>query len=338
MGKRSAVESNSSEENQTAKVDEKKQTGKAPAKGKATTPAKAVPAKESAKTPVKETVKESAKESTKTPVKENVKESAQEESKTPTKGKTPAKKKAKTEEGAVTTDDSVDVFIGNLSFEATEKDVKEGFKKSGVEVSSVRFATEASGKSKGYGWAAIPQKQVSKALTLQGTVLLGRPLKVEEPKGRKTSPGNEPTGIVFVGNCSTEITEAVLRKHLKDCGEITAVRFIEKRGKLTGVAFVQFATVKGAVAAVAKNGKEVLGKALILDHASKDSQEKAADNTGKAGKDSQEKVADKTGKAGKDSQEKAADKTGKAGKDSKEKAPVKTAKPRTRKSAAAMEE
>jgi len=107
---------------------------------------------------------------------------------------------------------------------------------------------------------------------------------------------------------------------------------------LTGVAFVQFATVKGAVAAVAKNGKEVLGKALILDHASKDSQEKAADNTGKAGKDSQEKVADKTGKAGKDSQEKAADKTGKAGKDSKEKAPVKTAKPRTRKSAAAMEE
>jgi RNA recognition motif-containing protein len=86
----------------------------------------------------------------------------------------------------------VNIFVGNLSFTATEHDLHQLFESYGA-VDKVNIITDRdTGRSKGFGFVEMPESQAAKAAIegLNGTELAGRALTVNEAKPRE--PRREP--------------------------------------------------------------------------------------------------------------------------------------------------
>jgi len=86
----------------------------------------------------------------------------------------------------------VNIFVGNLSFTATDQDIRQLFEQYGV-VDEIRVITDRdTGRSKGFGFVEMPDSQAAKAAMagLQGKELDGRALTVNEAKPRE--PRREP--------------------------------------------------------------------------------------------------------------------------------------------------
>jgi len=86
----------------------------------------------------------------------------------------------------------VNIFVGNLSFTATDQDIRQLFEQYGV-VDEIRVITDRdTGRSKGFGFVEMPDGQAAKAAMagLQGKELDGRALTVNEAKPRE--PRREP--------------------------------------------------------------------------------------------------------------------------------------------------
>jgi RNA recognition motif-containing protein len=94
------------------------------------------------------------------------------------------------------------LYIGNISFKATEENVRGLFAEIG-EVVSINFGTDArTGKPKGFAFVVMASAgEAQKAIeALNGTLLLGRPLSVseantQEPRERRdldTDSGRKP--------------------------------------------------------------------------------------------------------------------------------------------------
>ena len=86
----------------------------------------------------------------------------------------------------------MNIFVGNLSFEAKEIDVQRLFMAFGV-VTSVAIVMEKKGKkSRGFGFVEMPDEQEALAAIaqLQGKEILGRPINVTPAvsKGPKSEP------------------------------------------------------------------------------------------------------------------------------------------------------
>lgn len=85
------------------------------------------------------------------------------------------------------------IFVGNLSFGATEESVRSLFETHGT-VDRVSIVTDRdTGQSRGFGFVEMPDaRQADEAIdALNGTQLGGRALNVNEarPKGERTSGG-----------------------------------------------------------------------------------------------------------------------------------------------------
>lgn len=92
----------------------------------------------------------------------------------------------------------MNIFVGNLSFEAKEIDVQRAFMAFGV-VTSVAIVMEKKGKkSRGFGFVEMPDEQEALAAIaqLQDKELLGRPLNVTAAvsKGPKDAPADKISG------------------------------------------------------------------------------------------------------------------------------------------------
>ncbi|MDP3042362.1 MAG: hypothetical protein Q8N62_06555 [Candidatus Omnitrophota bacterium] len=88
----------------------------------------------------------------------------------------------------------MNIFVGNLSFEAKEIDVQRAFMAFGV-VTSVAIVMEKKGKkSRGFGFVEMPDEQEALAAIaqLQGKEILGRPLNVTSAVSK--GPKSEPSG------------------------------------------------------------------------------------------------------------------------------------------------
>lgn len=91
----------------------------------------------------------------------------------------------------------MNIFVGNLSFEAKEIDVQRAFAAFGV-VTSVAIVMEKKGKkSRGFGFVEMPDEQEAQAAIaqLQGTEILGRPVNVmaalpKEPRSKPADKNN----------------------------------------------------------------------------------------------------------------------------------------------------
>jgi len=85
----------------------------------------------------------------------------------------------------------VNIYIGNLSFDTTEDELRQAFEGFG-EVSTVNIITDKySGKPRGFAFVEMPDKdQATAAISgLNGQELSGRELNVNEAKPRTDSRG-----------------------------------------------------------------------------------------------------------------------------------------------------
>ena len=85
----------------------------------------------------------------------------------------------------------MNIYIGNLSYEVTEEDLKQAFETFG-EVESVKIIKDKyTNRSKGFGFVEIPDKASAQSAIneLNGKELKGRTLKVNEARPRSESRG-----------------------------------------------------------------------------------------------------------------------------------------------------
>ncbi|HJX34226.1 MAG TPA: RNA-binding protein [Desulfatiglandales bacterium] len=80
----------------------------------------------------------------------------------------------------------MNIYVGNLSFEVTEEDLKEAFSAFG-QVESVKIIKDNySGRSKGFGFVEMPGKGEGQSAIegLQGKDIKGRAINVNEARPR----------------------------------------------------------------------------------------------------------------------------------------------------------
>lgn len=81
----------------------------------------------------------------------------------------------------------MNLYVGNLTFDATEESVRQAFVDFG-DVTSVRIITDReTGRSRGFGFVEMADAEAAKAAiaALDGTDLGGRPLTVNEARPRE---------------------------------------------------------------------------------------------------------------------------------------------------------
>ncbi len=90
----------------------------------------------------------------------------------------------------------MNLYIGNLSFETTDHDLRAAFEAFG-EVTSVNILTDKySGKSRGFGFVEMTKKEEAEAAIngLNGKELSGRAINVSEARPRASNEGSGNRG------------------------------------------------------------------------------------------------------------------------------------------------
>jgi len=80
----------------------------------------------------------------------------------------------------------MNIYVGNLSYDATDETVKKTFESFG-EVTSVRIIKDKySGQSRGFGFVEMPEQSQAQAAikSLNGKELLGKQMSVNEARSR----------------------------------------------------------------------------------------------------------------------------------------------------------
>jgi RNA recognition motif-containing protein len=90
----------------------------------------------------------------------------------------------------------MNIYVGNLSYEATDVTIREAFESFG-EVTSARVIKDKySGQSRGFGFVEMPApSQAQTAIkSLNGKELLGKPISVNEARARSDQGRNTRQG------------------------------------------------------------------------------------------------------------------------------------------------
>ena len=87
----------------------------------------------------------------------------------------------------------MNIYVGNLSWEVTQEDLKEAFEAHGQVASANLISDKFTGKSRGFGFVEMPVEDEARAAmgALNGVDLKGRELNVTEAKPRNDSSRND---------------------------------------------------------------------------------------------------------------------------------------------------
>jgi RNA recognition motif-containing protein len=85
----------------------------------------------------------------------------------------------------------MNIYVGNLSFEATDDDLRQAFEAFGKVESAQVIRDKVSGRSRGFGFVEMPEKAEAMAAIegLNETELQGRNLRVNEARPRDDRGG-----------------------------------------------------------------------------------------------------------------------------------------------------
>ncbi|MBN2078955.1 MAG: RNA-binding protein [Spirochaetes bacterium] len=88
---------------------------------------------------------------------------------------------------------SVNIYVGNLSYEATENNLKELFSQHGEVLSVKIIMDQYSGRSKGFGFVEMADNNAAESAiqSLDGTAVLGRNIKVNIARPKTESRGRD---------------------------------------------------------------------------------------------------------------------------------------------------
>ena len=167
------------------------------------------------------------------------------------------------------------VFVGGISYDANEDDLREFFADCGT-ITSVRMPRyQDSGKPRGYAHVDFSSEEgVEKALSLDKSRMLGRYLDIKMANRRRHGGdfdvSERPAGCrtVFVKNLPYDTKEGEVFEAFQFCGKIAEVRLVRwgHTNKLKGIGYVQFEKEESAVIAVKKRGEiRVGGRSVQID-------------------------------------------------------------------------
>ncbi len=90
----------------------------------------------------------------------------------------------------------MNIYVGNLSFTATEDDLRTAFQAFGTVEKAAIITDKMTGQARGFGFVEMPNKdEAVKAISaLNGKDLKGRSLKVNEAKPRVAGSGGGGRG------------------------------------------------------------------------------------------------------------------------------------------------
>jgi cold-inducible RNA-binding protein len=85
----------------------------------------------------------------------------------------------------------MDIYVGNLSYDAADTDLQQLFQKHGTVTSARVVMDKMSGRNKGFGFVEMPDHaEAEKAIqALNGQDFMGRPLRVNESQPRPRDGG-----------------------------------------------------------------------------------------------------------------------------------------------------
>ena len=85
----------------------------------------------------------------------------------------------------------MNIYVGNLSFEVTDEDLRSAFEEFGQVESATVVKDKFSGRSRGFGFVEMPTSDEANAAIsgLDGSDLKGRNLKVNEARPREERSG-----------------------------------------------------------------------------------------------------------------------------------------------------
>jgi RNA recognition motif-containing protein len=253
-------------------------------------------------TPAKKAKKESAEEAT--PSKDA--EMSEEDAKAAKKAKKAAKKAAKEaaaekEEAAPAKEEAAaapaeekaaaaapagegdvkSVFCTNLSWSIDDAALTSHFASAGT-VTSIKWIEDRdTGRFKGMGVAEFETAaQAQKAVeACNETEVAGRTMycRLDNPKPKSDKPKREPRPLkpkpeggckLYCGNLSYDIDDAAVRAFF-DPLTLNSIRWVTDRnsGDFKGCGFVEFATTEEADSGMAKQGEQLMGRAIRLDWA-----------------------------------------------------------------------
>lgn len=89
----------------------------------------------------------------------------------------------------------MNIYVGNLSYKATEEDVRQAFEPFGQVSSATLIKDKYSGQPRGFGFVEMPDRAEAQAAieNLNGKDLLGQPMNVNEarPRADRGRPGSQ---------------------------------------------------------------------------------------------------------------------------------------------------
>ena len=88
------------------------------------------------------------------------------------------------------------LYVGNLSYNTMEEDLREAFSKIGEVVSATLIVDQSSGRSKGFGFVEMASDEdAAKAITaMNGTMFMERTITVNEAKPKTERSGSGGRG------------------------------------------------------------------------------------------------------------------------------------------------
>ena len=81
----------------------------------------------------------------------------------------------------------MNIFVGNLSFKATDSDLRQAFEAHGQVSSASVIMDKFTGKSRGFGFVEMPNEAEARAAieALNNSDLVGRQIRVNEARARE---------------------------------------------------------------------------------------------------------------------------------------------------------
>ena len=178
------------------------------------------------------------------------------------------------------------LFIGGLSRDAEEDEVREMFKKHG-RVTDFALMRDDGGNLRGFGFITFKSKEMADAAiaALNGQRIKGRRIGVRDadaPRDEKPKRAPRPQGArLYVGNLPFKATEDDLSALFKDhCDTVHVQWATDKSGRKKAFAFVTIQPESKGEEVVGKlNGSDFMGRNIKVDV----SKPQNRDNKGKSG-------------------------------------------------------
>ncbi|KAK2167711.1 hypothetical protein LSH36_25g09070 [Paralvinella palmiformis] len=134
------------------------------------------------------------------------------------------------------------IFVGGLSWETTNEELKEYFGQFGDITDCTLKTDPTTGRSRGFGFVTfVTSAEVSKVVNQESHTLNGRSI---DPKRAKARGGSEPIKKVFVGGLDPDTSEEEVRSYFGQYGTIAELNlpYDKIKGQRRAFCFITFDT------------------------------------------------------------------------------------------------